>query len=425
MKHRSVIPTVLLSSVIALALAACSSSGGKASGDSSTQSGGAPSGSSTATSSTATKSALKIWVPVDQTGSSPDASAEQARNVVAAWMASVNASGGIQGHPVDAFVTDNQGSASLAVSNTQAALSKGAIAAVSAGPSSETAWMPLLDKANVPIMGGICYAEGATCGKQSNIFPTAASYGTIIYYEAAAAKAVGAKSYGAIVCAENALCQQIEPLWRNAINSFGGIRWDGLVTAAGSAPDYTAQCLTFKKKNTELIQVGLSGATIGKLITGCAQQDYFPTIGMGGDTVESKTVGVLSKANPKTTIVGGISGFPWWVDDPAAKTFRDIMEKYAPGKSYEADTATVVWNALEILRNALSEATLSDQPTAADVTAALFAMKPTNLNGLLPQMVSYDKSLKVQKNVTCYWYYKTQNSVWTAIPGGLKPSCQP
>jgi branched-chain amino acid transport system substrate-binding protein len=227
---------------------------------------------------------------------------------------------------------------------------------------------------------------------------------------------VGAKSMALVVCAEVAACAESESLVKPVAARLG-IRFDGLLTVSSTAPDYTPQCLELKQKNTQLIFALINAAALGRLVQNCAQQGYNPMYGVAGTTL----YGGLAQVTDGN-VVAAMEGFPWWVNDPVVKQFRDVMNEYGAGQDYQYPAATQTWAALQLFRMAMSEAPATPN-SAAEVAQAMYHLKPTNLDGLLPVTVSYQKSAPTAKVAKwCVYVVEMKNRQFEA-PNGLKPTC--
>ena len=178
-------------------LGACSSS--SKSGTSS------PTTSSSGAAATATGAPIKVGV--ECTCSGPLAtSIPSASSVYTAWDKSVNASGGIDGHPVQLVEKDDTGNPGTAVSNIQSLLSDGVIAINDLSLVDEP-WAATVQKANIPVVGS--NAIEAPFYTNPDFYPTGQTNDSTTYSLAAAAKEAGATSLGDLYCAEAAVCQAL------------------------------------------------------------------------------------------------------------------------------------------------------------------------------------------------------------------------
>lgn len=379
-----------------------------------------PASSTPASTALARKSTIVIGTPVGVTG--PSAGTQVSVTYVgAAWEAWVNANGGINGHPVKVVFNDVKGDPATASSVAKEMVEKDKIiAAVGATDSgTETVYQKVFTDAKVPVIGGTCYSSGVTCGRVPGIFNVSTSVPAIVQVQVVSAKAVGAKRFGVASCAEIAACSAAEPLYRPTAEALG-LTYGGLVKVAGAAPDYTAECLTLKNAGVDFVQLSASATVGARLARDCDRQGYSPTFGASGGTAAEAELGPVSKGG--YTFAGGLQGFPWWVDDAPVKQYREVMDKYAKGKDTSNPTSTAAWASYELFRKAMARA--SDNPTSQEVFEAIYALRDEDLGGLLPQKMTYPKD-QPSPLISCFYLYRLDLGKFTAVDGGLKPSCFP
>src|SRR5262249_4611597 len=116
---------------------------------------------------------------------------------------------------------------------------------------------------------------------------------------------------------------------------------------------------------------------------------------------------------------GAIDGFPWWSNDPQVKTFRNAFKKYAPGKKYQDSTATATWDAFELFRKAMANA--SANPTSQEVIDAMYKLKDEDLGGLLPQKLTYTQG-QPAPFINCFWLYKYDTKTGAKVVKSSDPS---
>ena len=97
---------------------------------------------------------------------------------------------------------------------------------------------------------------------------------------------------------------------------------------------------------------------------------------------------------------------------------RDAFATYMPDADYEADYTAVTWAAFELFRTAMANAT--DDPTPQDVTQAMLALQAEDLDGLLPQSMTYTAN-EPAPFIQCFWMFKYVDGEMT-IDTGTGPS---
>jgi branched-chain amino acid transport system substrate-binding protein len=343
-----------------------------------------------------TGSPIKIGVAVAQTGFNAESTAASVP-AIQAWAKWQNAQGGIGGHPIKLFVQDTAGTPSTAQNAITALTNDGVVAIYFEDATTEAVVEPQLKAANIAVMVGQSY--GPTVGFQPNFFSQAISAGQGEMTPLVAAKGVGAKNISAAYCAEVADCATVGQLL-SAGAPIAGMSYAGGLALSASAPNYTAQCLSLKAKNTQSLAIAVAPQVANRLIADCVQQGYSPmyiiTQGVVNLALYQKPVGVAYGAQ--------LSSFPWWVNAAPVNTFRTAMKKYASSTPINNTNVETAWESMLFFKAAVTPIGNSTL-TKANVLAAFNGVKNQTLGGLLPEPISY-KAGKPQAIVTCYWLFK-------------------
>jgi branched-chain amino acid transport system substrate-binding protein len=379
--------------LVTLGVSACSSGKNSGSG-ATTPAGGGSSSSSSAPQPTGTP--IKIGLLYAGSGSE-QTMMKSVPDVAAAWVSMVNDAGGLGGHPVDVIAKDTKGDAATYASSAKDLVeNQGVVAVVTsddvAAPSSAKYFT---DKA-IPVIGGNDF-DTTAWGVRPNYYGNTTNIPYTLLGQASVAKQVGRKKFGTIVCAEVAACLQAQGLFKPAAEKLG-MQWTGIVTAAGSSPNYTAQCLSLIQKGTDFISLAVQSSIGVRVIADCLQQNFTGTIGINSNAF----IGSEDAKLKGVDIAGNLNGFPWWANAPAAQKFRDAMKKYKPSADYRTSNDTTVWSALELFHKAM--ATPTGDVTAQSVTAAYGKVQNETLDGLLAQPVTFTAG-KPAPLVKCFWMY--------------------
>jgi branched-chain amino acid transport system substrate-binding protein len=379
---------------------------------------------SLAGAATSTGSPIKIGVAVAQTGFNAQSTAASVPTIQA-WAKWQNAQGGIGGHPVELVVQDTAGTPATAQSAITTLINNGVVAIYFEDAATETVVAPQLKAANIAVMVGQSY--GPTVAIQPNFFSQAISAGQGEETPLVVAKGMGAKTISAAYCAEVADCATVSQLLSAGAPS-AGITFAGGLALSASAPNYTAQCLSLKAKNTQSLAIAVAPQVATRLIADCVQQGYSPkyiiTQGVVNLALYQKPVGVQYGAQ--------LSSFPWWVNAAPVKTFRAAMKKYSPSTAINNTNVETAWESMLFFKAAVMP-TVNSGLTKASVLAAFNSVKNQTLGGLLPQPISYTAG-KPQAVVTCFWLFKyksgaanptlfTQGKSGNGATNGLRSSC--
>src|SRR5215217_3359000 len=247
-------------------------------------------------------------------------------DVVEAWAKSVNDAGGINGHPVKLFVEDDAGNPAQGLQAANKLVEQDKVMAI-VGTASlvDSAWQKYIDDKGIPVVGVL--PPVTTAFTDPNFFPAGGNTPVEIFIQVQAAKEAGNKHYGTLYCAESPICASIGPLTEAAAGIIGGIEVSsGKVSV--TAPNYTAPCLQMKNDGVDALHIGLNGEATVRVIQGCSQQGYEPTVYQG-----SNNVGTQFTKTPGTDGAEVTSALAWFTDvsNPAVKEMTDALNKYAPG----------------------------------------------------------------------------------------------
>ena len=322
--------TVLCAVGAMVVLAACGSSS-KSSTSSSSPSSSAGSGTTAAASGAATTSstptptgaAFNLGAVCSCTGAQAAALA-RVKDVSQVWASSVNAAGGINGHPVKVTVLDDGGNPATALRNVKQLVESNHIQALVSDVSlADGAFASYIAKAGVPVIGG--FSPSTPFLTNPDFFATGATLPVGLVGVAALAKQAGHKTLGLMYCSETPLCAQLIPIVKGAAQ-LNGLKFAS-VSISGTSPSYAAPCLALKSKGVDALFVADNGAITTRVMANCAQQGYKPAV------VDETTTGDTTW--PKNSIYQGAllsSSNPGYTDatNPGVKEFLDALTKYDP-----------------------------------------------------------------------------------------------
>jgi branched-chain amino acid transport system substrate-binding protein len=392
-----------LSIAVAALAAACSSS------NSGTTSSSTTSAASSGSAVAASGSDLVIGTIGNFSG--PSAEPEHLAGLQA-WVDSVNASGGIKGRQLKLIVEDDQGDATTSQADIRQLVQVDHVLAIVSPEASgtESGWASYVQQQHVAVVGG--QDDTPVWFTNPSFFPSAATVLTSLEMQAYAVKAAGKTSFGAVYCAEAAVCKQVLP----ALQGYGkalGLDMSTSAAIAVSAPSYTAQCLAARQAGAQALIIDASYAAGSRFAPACAQQGYSPVYVIPSGAFESSYL-QLSQVNgayvPATNAL--------WFASTAVDQFKQAMAKYE-GSTALGPNAMSGWTG-GVLFGAAA-ASLPAKPTAADMFTALYSLpKNDTLNGLAPPLNFHAGAPASQ--VSCFFLARIENGKLTA-PNGTAPIC--
>lgn len=340
-------------------------------------------------------------------------------DVYEAWVKTVNAGGGIGGHPIDLITEDDAANAGSAITKIQTLLSDHVDAIVDLS-NVDTAWANTVAAAKIPVVGANTnevpmftnpdfYPEGQTADAQ------AAAYIDTV-------KAIGASTFGDIYCAETTDCGQFKDLIAKDSKPAGiSLAYSSEISA--TAPNYTAQCVAAMQKHIPVLIVEDGSTIMARVAKDCDTQGYDPTYLVGGSVYGPI---FLSTPGLKHDTWSYYPNLPYWVNSANVKAMTTAMDKYYPGVMQNAtlwdDFASESWPSGILLEDAVKAGGLSptDTPSAAEITNGLHALKGDTLDGWAPPLTfPADKPHPVD----CWYLAQLKNGVPSLLDHG-KLTCE-
>jgi branched-chain amino acid transport system substrate-binding protein len=393
---------VAASVAISALVAACSSSG-------TSQPSSVPGGASSPTGA-------QIPLGVIGTFSGPESPLEAPDKLaIEAWADSVNASGGINGHPVHLYVEDDAGSASTSLTEVKSLVQQDHVVAIVGEASSSAApFAPYLQAEGIPIVGG--NDNDLVALTDPDFYSAGGNLLSGYYGITQLAKDDGPKM-GNLYCAEIPACASTTALFE----AFGkplGLAVSYSSKVAVSAPDYTAPCQGLISAGVQSYSLGLESTTLKQVIDQCVQQ---------GLKVPMVIPNVADSTYPSNPSFNGMqivdTVFPFFASStPATRAFQAAMKKYAPTLGTAAAPMTTfgpqAWVSGKLLEAAIAAAG-SGPVTSASIKRGLYALKGDTLGGLTMPL-SFTPGKPALHN--CYFIYAIKNGYFVE-PNGIAPTC--
>lgn len=408
---RVAVPAIVLAG---LALAGCSSASSSPPASSASAAGAGSTGSTGTTSSAAP---LVIGVMGSFTGVASGSTAD-AKVLTQDWVSATNASGGINGHPVQAIYLDDLNTPSTALTNAEQLVNQDHVKAIlDLSDDQEATWAKVPDTAKVPVIG---QAESPTFGTDPNFYSVGTTVEPLIWGELKAASLAKVTKIGALYCAEIASCAETVPLF-TTLGPTTGVHLAYSAKVSSTASSYTAQCLGAKGAAANGVTVGAASDVALRVAESCSAQGYKP--------VWVSTAGEMTTTWLSQPAVNGATGsvqdVPWFDNSiPATQAMQAAISKYSPSvltSSSFGATATIGWAAGVVFATVAKTANLTPDSTQAEIIAGLDTVKNNTFGGITPPL-TYTAGKAAQ--VPCSFVAGISNGKWTE-PIGLKTICMP
>ena len=391
-------------------ISACSSSGGGTG-----TSAGTSTGTSAGTSAGPTGTAIAVGFLCSCAG--PYAANNLINQDAAdAWAQSVNAAGGINGHPVKVFTEDDAGNPTTALQLVKQLVEQDKIVALVGDNSvNSTAFAGYLAGKGIPVVGGT--PSEAPFLSNPDFFTSGSLLPVDMAVLMLQMKKQGLKHLGLFYCAEAPVCAQLATLASAVQKAVPGIDLSSAEVAATS-PNYTSQCVAFKSDGVDALYTGLVADTGLRVIDSCKQLGFSPKI-----VTQVATTGRswLSDSNVDGPVLASPNANYEDSSLPGVKAFLDAMNKYHPGdadKPQFSGTTMQVWAGFELFEAAAKAGGIGPTSTPADVKKGLYALKDQTLDGLAPPLTFTPGNVAFP---TCSFVLSIQGGNYTSQ--GAAPQC--
>jgi ABC-type branched-subunit amino acid transport system substrate-binding protein len=329
---------------------------------------------------------------------------------VQAWVAAVNAAGGVKCHPVKYVIADDGGDPNRHQSLVQQLVERDKVVAFvyNAAPLSGYSSVNYINQKRVPVMGN----EGGSFWYHDSpyFFPLGISGGEPFHelFFAAAAKSgttAGKTKVALISCVEAPVCSGVDKTAEANAKKYG---LDLVYKAQGTMtqPDYTSHCLSAMNAGAEIFIVSMEGNSVHRVSRSCDSVGFRPIY----DTVVS-AIRVDFAQNPSLEgFVGGTHSLGWFVTShPQIAQFQDALKKFAPGLAPGPATASG-WTTAKLFE--LAAQNLPEQPTSEAILEGLWSIKNNNLGGLTYPL-TYNRDQKTPPT-KCFFPVVVKKGNWTA-----------
>jgi branched-chain amino acid transport system substrate-binding protein len=330
---------------------------------------------------------------------------KQGSQAVAAWAASINATGGLNCHEIDFIARDDGGDPARHQSLVRQAVEQdGAIAFVYMGsPIAGAAAVDYIQQQRVPVIG----EEGGNPWSCTNsmFFPVMTSCGNQIFgsYQVLARVVQGGSDVGSMACVEVPFCSG----WRDAAPDASRAAGLNLVSNQGvslAQPDYTSACISARDAGAQMMVLGIDSNSMIRIRRSCSSVGLnVPTIGPGSAYAADATG--QAQLDGAWAASGVRFGTP---DHPGYAEFVQTMARYAPGLQPTPNGA-IGWVAAKVFE--LAAQNVSDNPTSEEILEGLWAIQGNDIGGLTKPL-TYVRDQPVPAEPNCMWAIQIAESAW-------------
>ncbi len=334
-----------------------------------------------------------------------------------AWVADVNARGGVAGHPVRLFQVDDGGDPGRSLAIVKRLVEQDHVQALYAAhmPTTEEAIVNYVTEKQVPVIGG-CSCSSVT-DSSPMIFPVGpgAPTGEMWAHLLPLTAQTDHRQVSVLYCREAANCAGLADLMQKMADR-AGVHIVHTAQVSLAQPDFTAEVLAARNAGADAVVGIFDNATLVRVARSAHRQGYNPVFSIqqagyddtmltGGSDVEGfVTAGIVPDHNTS----------------PKLADYRAALARYVPG-GRRATISASQWAAGKLIER-IGPA-LGDQPTSAGFVEALYGLKGETLGGLLPP-TTYERGKGHGATNQCIIPVQIKGGAFVA-PGGDQFTCAP
>jgi branched-chain amino acid transport system substrate-binding protein len=312
------------------------------------------------------------------------------------WVKSVNAAGGINGHPVEVEVQDDAGDPAKSLNLVKSMVENDHVIGFVGNqfPTTVQASAPYLLGHQIPLVGG----ESSTDFWFTNpmFFPVSAGQTTI-----------------GVGMGRTAASQKL-PVGAGLTEA--GVRVVNNQTISLTQSTYQANCLASQQAGAKAVASISDPATYEEIFQSCTRIGYEPTYLFYEEQISAQFTSV-----PGIKAAGVMVSFPWFL-----KSGSPALEEWAKATAGIPATqlgpsAANEWSSLKALQAALQAGVpKGGTPSTADLLKGLYSFKGETVGGLTPPL-TFTKG-KPAPQGSCWFEFTLDNQTFAA-PNGIKPTC--
>ncbi|HET9770874.1 MAG TPA: ABC transporter substrate-binding protein, partial [Acidimicrobiia bacterium] len=297
---------------------------------------------------------------------------------IRAWVADVNARGGLNGHPVRVIMADDGGDPARAQAIVRQMVEKDKVVAFFYPYVIGTLVpvLPYLEEKGIPVlgqMGAESYADTSTVVFQPFLNPLK---GTAWGFLLSMSQQTEKKKVGIVWCREVVACKVVRDGMKSYVPYNGlDVVYDAQVTLA--QPDYTAEVLRAQQAGVEILAILADNATVNRVAQSAHRQNFRPVLASTHNIQDSSSVAFAGELDGLITY----SRVPPYTSPKFADYVR-AMNTYQP-KAAMGEIGAAGW-AMGKLVEARVAPLLDADPSPAEIMESMYSIRNEALGGLLP-----------------------------------------
>jgi branched-chain amino acid transport system substrate-binding protein len=301
-------------------------------------------------------------------------------NAAKAWVADVNARGGLGGHRIRFVDIDDGGDSNRALAAAKHLVEEEGAAVIFGERAVTTlpAVTKYLESRNVPVVGDAGNSPAADSSPMVFTPQFSATVGTG-WAHIAAVPATGKKKLALFYCSEVLQCKTTKDYVKEVAPKVGlQVVYEAQISIA--QPDYTAEVIAARNAGAEVIVNHADGATLVRIIRSAHRQGYNPLMS-ANHTAHSESVLKNGGNDVEGTVVGASTAD--WANSPLMADYREATAKYAPGGE-RGSIGAQIWVAGKLLEKIA--AGFPAKVSASDILNGLYSLRGETLGGITPPL---------------------------------------
>ena len=332
-----------------------------------------------------------------------------------AWMADVNARGGLDGHPVRIVYGDDGGDPARAVAIARRMVEQDKVLAFFAvfGPTTLQAVIPYAEQVKVPVIGST--TSQAVEDQSAFVFNPQTSLDAIgNAFLATVTTQTPARKIGIVYCREVQGCKAVrDSVVRYAPRVGADIVYEAQISLA--QPDFTAEVVAARQAGTEDIIVVADVQTLIRLIRSAKRQNWTPQFS-GSHAFDSP---IVTQGGADVEGLIAFSTTANFQASPAMDPYRAAVARYVPGGQVSGPGGQA-WAQGKLLELVAPQAFAAGRLDPAGLIGALESVKGATLGGIVAP-VTFTHGPHRDAN-RCFFPTRFRNGKWT-MPLGDQPTC--
>jgi ABC-type branched-subunit amino acid transport system substrate-binding protein len=333
---------------------------------------------------------------------------------VAAWVAAVNARGGLHCHPLRYVVVDDGGDPARNQALTRMLVEQEGVVAFVANfaPIAGYASVRYLEEKRIPAVG----TEGGSRWFYTSpmYFPQMTSGDGVPAYNfgalAGVARRIGLSKLASIGCIEVQSCAAFYDNAPKLAERFGlDLVYRGRASVV--QPDFTSHCQAAKQAGAEMLIIGLDGNSVARLAKSCAAVNYKPVLSLPMSAGDNEML-----KNPQLDrLVVAMPLLPFILSDrPPILEYQQTLKQFAPNLPISAATIAG-WSAAKLFEAGTKDlAGLSSK----EILEGMWAIKENDLGGLTHPL-TFTKGQPAPQ-VLCFWQMQIQSGKFVSPDEGVR-----